>query len=333
MDILTQGLLGSAVAQSGANTKHTKLATLIGFFSGLLADADVFIRSSADPLLSVEYHRHFTHSIFFIPIGALIACLVFYPLLKQYLGIKQLYYYCLLGYLFSGTLDLCTSYGTYWLWPLFDERFALHIIGIVDLFFTPVLLIAVILCLFKKNPMYARIGLIICVTYLAIGFVQLHRATLIAENLIAERNHHGQRLLVKPSPGTLFLWRSVYEHDDHYYTDAIHVSWKQRVYEGESIERYRPERDLPHLNPTSLLARDIQRFTKFSDGYIAASPENPLIIGDMRYALLPNSTKPLWGITIDPQNPSTHVQYAFYRRNNERDRQIFVRMMLGKNIL
>ena len=56
MDLLTQSLLGSAVAVSGARKSETGKAAFIGAGSGLLADADVLINSSADPLLFLEYH-------------------------------------------------------------------------------------------------------------------------------------------------------------------------------------------------------------------------------------------------------------------------------------
>ena len=46
---------------------------MVGLAAGLLADADVLISSANDPLLNIEYHRHFSHSLFFIPIGAAIA--------------------------------------------------------------------------------------------------------------------------------------------------------------------------------------------------------------------------------------------------------------------
>ena len=76
MDLLTQGLLGAALAQAGSKQQETRIATGVGFFAGLLADADILIQSDQDPLLTVEFHRHFTHSIFFVPFGALIAALI-----------------------------------------------------------------------------------------------------------------------------------------------------------------------------------------------------------------------------------------------------------------
>ena len=92
MDIVTQGILGAAVAQSAARKEHVRLATLIGLVAGVIADADILIRSSSDPLLSLEYHRHFTHSIFFVPVGALIAFLVLWPFLRNRLSVGYLYF-------------------------------------------------------------------------------------------------------------------------------------------------------------------------------------------------------------------------------------------------
>jgi hypothetical protein len=43
--------------------------------AALLPDADALVRSSADPLLYAEFHRHFTHSLAFIPVGGAIAAL------------------------------------------------------------------------------------------------------------------------------------------------------------------------------------------------------------------------------------------------------------------
>lgn len=92
MDLLTHGLLGAGLAQTFARTQETRLATGIGFLSGLMADADYFIHSSNDPLLNIEFHRHFTHSLFFIPFGALIATILLWPFLRKRIAFSRLYY-------------------------------------------------------------------------------------------------------------------------------------------------------------------------------------------------------------------------------------------------
>ena len=72
MDPITQGAIGAIVATAVAPAKHVRLAAFVGWAGGMLADADIFIRSASDPLLNIEYHRHFSHSLLFIPVGALI---------------------------------------------------------------------------------------------------------------------------------------------------------------------------------------------------------------------------------------------------------------------
>ena len=63
MDLLTQGLLGGALASAAANREEARRAAFVGFGAALLADADVFIGSPGDPLLKLEFHRHFTHAL------------------------------------------------------------------------------------------------------------------------------------------------------------------------------------------------------------------------------------------------------------------------------
>ena len=81
MDPLSQGLVGATASQSLSNRKDIVTATVLGFLSGMAADLDIFIRSSEDPLLFLEFHRQFTHSLIFMPIGGLICACVFWLLL------------------------------------------------------------------------------------------------------------------------------------------------------------------------------------------------------------------------------------------------------------
>ncbi|NNF80958.1 MAG: metal-dependent hydrolase, partial [Rhizobiales bacterium] len=66
MDPFTQGALGAALPQATRRAAHVGIAGALGFASGMAADLDIFIRSSSDPLLFLEYHRQFTHSLIFI---------------------------------------------------------------------------------------------------------------------------------------------------------------------------------------------------------------------------------------------------------------------------
>jgi len=331
MDILTQGLLGGVLAQSAAKKDETKLATFIGVIAGLLADADIFIYSSNDPLLNIEFHRHFTHSLFFIPFGAAIATVLLWPFLKKRISIKRIYLYSLLGYSMSGVLDACTSYGTHLLWPFTDERIAFNIISIIDPVFTLCLFVTLLYGLRVKRQRIAHVGLLLAASYLLLGYVQLQRAASLADNLITSRGHEVSKRLVKPTLANILLYRSVYVYKDRIYVDAIRLGIfsESKLFPGESVEKLSIDNHFPDLEKTSVLYHDIQRFKLFSDNYAAINPAQKNIIGDIRYSMLPTSINPLWGIVIDKEEPEKHADYQFFRDSSQQIRQKFLKMLMG----
>ncbi|MBL1141518.1 MAG: metal-dependent hydrolase [Proteobacteria bacterium] len=330
MDILTQGVIGAVTAQSIAKKKEIRSASVVGFIAGLLADADVLIRSNSDPLLTLEYHRHFTHSIFFIPVGALIAFLILWPCFRKRLPNKNLYFYCLAGYMFSGFIDTCTSYGTYYLWPLINERIAWHIIAIIDPVFTGILVVCLVIGLKAEKPIAARTGLSLAGLYLLLGVIQLQRAESFIEGVAIERGHTIERLMVKPTIANNILWRSIYLADGNFYIDAVRAGWSGKLFEGDSVRLFNLERDMPLLGTNTLLAQDIKRFEYFSDNYVSFYPGKEYILGDVRYAMSPVSTIPLWGIEMDLNRPEQHVKYNFYRDSSKESKQRFMDMLFNR---
>ena len=85
---------------------------------------------------------------------------------------------------------------------------------------------------------------------------------------------------------------------------------------------------MPQVNEQSVLYRDIQRFAFFSDDFLAWHPEHPNVLGDVRYAMLPTSTRPLWGIELNLENPNQHVTYDTYRSMSDTEREAFIAMLL-----
>lgn len=333
MDILTQGVLGAVLAQSVAKKEDVKWATIIGFVAGLLADVDIFINSSTDPLLTLEFHRHFTHSIFFIPFGALITAGFFWFFVREKLSFKKIYIYSFLGFSMSGVLDACTSYGTYLFWPLINERISLNIISIVDPIFTLALLVCLVYVIRTKEITKAKIGLAFAMVYLSLGFIQQQRAQTAAEQLAESRGHTISQHVVKPTLGNLLLWRSVYLYKDNYYIDAVRVGGfsKNIFYKGSAIRKISLDKDLADVDKNSVLWNDIKRFNHFSDDYIVFSPINENVIGDLRYSMLPTSASPLWGIVINTDKPQQHVDYQFFRNSSQAARKEFLNMLLGRS--
>ena len=102
-----------------------------------------------------------------------------------------------------------------------------------------------------------------------------------------------------------------------------------RIYPGTTASAFNLSRDMPALSTTSLLYRDIRRFEFFSDGYLALHPEDSGLLGDVRYAMLPTSTRPLWGIRLDLQHPESHAQFETSRRMSSQEIDRFIAMLRG----
>jgi inner membrane protein len=330
MDILTQGLIGAACAGSAAREAERRWALGIGFFTGMLADLDVLIRSAEDPLRVLEFHRHFTHALAFVPLGALLGAGLAWLLLRRRLAFGRIYLYAFLGYLPAGLLDACTSYGTHLLWPFSEARIALSLVSVVDPLFSLALAGGILLSLRRGKAQAVRIGLALALLYLGFGLTQRERAVQAAIAMAAQRGHAIERLEAKPSFGNTLLWRTLYEHDGMFQVDAVRVLPGQapRHYPGTALPRLDPA-SVEALPPGSSQAQDLRRFQFFSDGWLVRHPDDPLVIGDLRYAGLPNGVRPLWGIRIDPARPDRHVAFEAFRSFSELERRRFLQMLRG----
>ncbi len=330
MDPVSQGVLGASVPQAFSQKKYIVAATLFGALSGMAPDLDSFIRSDTDPLLYLQYHRQFSHSLIFIPIGALICAGVFYFLFARrwQISFKLTYLFCLSGYATHGLLDACTSYGTQLLWPFSSQRFAWNTISIVDPLFTLPLLALVIVGLKKKTPLFAQIALCWVIAYQGLGFYQNQRVAEAGAQLAEQRGHTPIRLEAKPSFGNLLLWKVIYEVEDGYYTDAVRAAPSLTLYPGEFIPKLDIERDLPWLDKDSQQARDLARFDWFSRGFLSLDPDNPLRVTDMRYSLVPNEATGMWSIWLNKRAGKTdHVTIKQDRDTSGARREKFGRML------
>jgi len=330
MDPLTQGLLGATAAQNGGSgRRHTVAVSLLGFLAGMAADLDVVIRSPTDPLLFLEYHRQFTHSLVFIPIGGALCGLVLYLLFaRRQLSLWQSVFYCTLGYATHALLDACTTYGTQLLWPFSDARIAWNVLSIIDPLYTLPLLAACLIAA-KGRTWAARFALFWVLAYPAMGWWQHQRAEGAAQQLARERGHDVISLDVKPSFANIVVWKSVYSSGGRYYVDAVRAGRRVTVIPGSSIPQLNLQRDLPWLTPSATQAEDVERFRHFSNGYIALDPEVPNRIIDIRYSLLPHEIDALWSIQLDPQAPEQHVSFQSHRQDSRAKSKTLWHMLRG----
>ena len=331
MDPVTQGAFGAIFAQTISNKKKFLVGSIVGCCAGLAPDLDIFIRSASDPLLKLEYHRQFTHSLIFIPIGALIVTFFSRLLFKKYLSWGETYFFSFIGFATHGLLDACTSYGTQLLWPFTDERISWNYISVVDLFLTIPVILAIIFAIIMKNKYITLFGIVYILVYLTFGAYQENRAQFVGKSIANLRGHESKDLTAKPSLGNLFLWKTIYENDGFYYVDAVRLFSKSEYCQGTKIKKLYLPNDFPELDITSQQYKDIKRFDWFSQGYLGKVIDKN-IITDVRYSAVPNEVDGLWGIRINlDKNNFSHVDWVVNRSNYIEKSTRFFDLLLGKN--
>ena len=246
------------------------------------------------------------------------------------MGFKTVYVASFLGYATHGLLDACTSYGTQLFWPFSSERVTWNNISIVDPIFTIPVIILVAIAITKKKRIFSFFAIGWIAFYLSLGFVQYERALSAAMQLADSRGHNAQRLTLKPSFGNLILWKSIYQHEETYYVDAIRTVQSSTWCSGESIRIFDYQYHLPDLDKESQQAKDIERFRWFSQDYLGYEEEKKLVT-DIRYSMIPNQIKPMWGLVIDDQRgKNEHAIWWTSRSLDKSQRDLFTEMLSGK---
>jgi inner membrane protein len=306
-----------------------RLAAVCGITAGMAPDLDILIRSADNPMLGLAFHRHFTHSLAFSPLGALMVAGVLWFLLRKRIEFAWLFLFCFAGFALHGVLDAMTNYGSHLFWPFTMRRESWSIISIVDPVFTLTLVALLGAACWKKSRKCAVIGIVFASSYWCVGYVQRERATSAMHELAASRGHTVERFEVKPSLGNLIVWRVQYLNQGMIFIDAVHVSpWHgQIIYHGGHLPLYTQTAKLSPLQQN-----DLDYFRFFSDGWIAYDPKYTGLIGDVRFAMLPDQTTPLWGIRLQPDKPEKHVLFENIRRRKAGDVYRLWEMIQGRTL-
>tara|TARA_B100000579_G_scaffold131549_1_gene106235 strand:- start:445 stop:1206 length:762 start_codon:yes stop_codon:yes gene_type:complete len=247
------------------------------------------------------------------------------------MSIKTVYFASFLGYATHGLLDACTSYGTQLFWPFSNERVTWNNISIVDPLFTIPVLILLVIAIKTKKKIFSFFSIGWIIFYLSLGFIQYERALSVADELAHSRGHNPERLTLKPSFGNLILWKSIYQHEDTFYVDAIRIAQSSSWCEGESIRVFDYHYHLPNLKKESQQKEDIERFRWFSQDYLGYDKERD-IVTDVRYSMIPNQIAPMWGLVIDEQRDvSEHAIWWTSRSLDQSQIDLFKYMLSGRN--
>jgi len=333
MDPITHALLGATISYAVCGRTLGRHAASLGALAGITPDIDHFVSSDIDPLLYVEFHRSFTHSIAFSLIGVLLPMLPW--LLRR--DFRRRYVTLWLcawpAYLSHCLLDASTTWGTQLAWPFSRARASWDLIAIVDPIFTLALLIPLLLALRRAVPRVAGVALLVAGLYVGLGAVQHARAAVIQLQLAASRHQFVERHEVMPTLGNNVVWRSVYLAEGKIHSDRIRVGWfaPGTVREGAALPRV-TESDL--RTPERLAnveRRGFDRFAWFTGGWLARAPDDKTIIGDMRYSRSTEAFDPVWGIRLADSNGRPTVEWVSRERNRQLSLRELWREIIGSD--
>jgi inner membrane protein len=314
VDPLSQGVLGAAVAQAVVGERLGRKTWWLGALGGMAPDLDVLIRSANDPLVALEYHRHFTHSLAFIPIGGLLVAAPFLLRAREQSREhkKLIVAATTLGWATHGLLDAFTSYGTMLWWPFSRTRVAWDWISVLDPIYTVILAIGVVLAAKRVKARPAWIALLVSSLYLGLCGLQ-HTRALAAQAKIAElRKHEIVRGKAQPLLLTNLLWRSIYETEDgRIWADALTIPWWAKIdHHGSSARR----KAVAPSAPADARERDLSLFAWFASDWIYAAPEltpegsSDEVYCDARYSLDASRFDGLFCVALGPDGATQLMQ-------------------------
>lgn len=316
MDPITHVLLGASLGYAAFGKKLGRSAGALSGLAAFVPDADVFIRSATDPLLAIEYHRHFTHALVFAPAGGALVAAFWLWRQRWRSQALAMWFCCVLGYVSHSLLDAATSYGTQLLWPFSNFRSGWDLISIVDPIFTLALMIGLGLALKRRTRSAVGVALIFCASYIGLGAVQHSRAVAAQSQLAQSRRHVIERFEVMPTLANNLVWRSLYVHHGQIYSDRIRVGWfsTATVVEGVSLPLV-TKAELTEAEQERNQRQSFERFSWFSEGWIARKPTDPTVLGDMRYSLSTEAFDPIWGIRFTRPGTFAEVEWVDHSRD------------------
>jgi inner membrane protein len=243
MDTITQGLLGATIAQLGFRQRVGRDATWVAAAAAVVPDLDVLVEPlltllgvELSPVSHVLFHRSYSHSLLVAPMLALLIALLWWRLRRTRAGpvrFTLLYGTVLAAVISQPLLDMCTSYGTPVLLPLSDRRLALDAVAVVDIVYTPLLVVSLVGCWLvrrtrkeaasgRRSLVVAWVGFTLSTGYLAAGRLIHDSVVDRARAQLAGKKGELARVEAYPVIGSIVLWRVVAESRDSWIAMRAH---------------------------------------------------------------------------------------------------------------
>lgn len=220
MDTLTHALSGALLARATAprespgETIPLSRRVGIGFVAAALPDLDV-VFSLVSPLAYLYQHRGITHSFVMLPLWSLALAWLCAKLWRAGPGWRAYFGVIALSLCIHILGDWITAFGTMFLAPLSDDRFALSTTFIIDLWFTGIIVVGLgAAAVWRASRGPAVIAMVTLCGYVAFQAVQQQRAIEFGQAHARAAGLSIARVSAIPRPVSPFNWMVVVEDGD-----------------------------------------------------------------------------------------------------------------------
>lgn len=285
MDSLTQIVLGAAVGEAVLGKKVGNKAILYGAIAGTIPDLDVLSRYLVDTVTATEWHRGFSHSIFFAVLFAPIFGWLIWKLNPEADANRKDWSWLFFWGLFTHPiLDAFTTWGTQLFWPL-KTRLALQSIFVIDPLYTLPFLVFLILAMLQKRTSvkrrrYNRLGLIVSSAYLMLTPILKGFAYKQFTNNLESQGIVYKEMDIRPTPFNTVLWTANIDVDDAYLIGNYSFFDSQPIQFRSYLKNHE---FLGNLETNDKVARLIA----ITEGWYAITKgEEGLFFNDLRFGLM-----------------------------------------------
>ena len=323
MDIITQAVLGAAVAEAGWRKDLGRGAIVAGVFFGLMPDFDIISKLWGE-WAALVHHRGFTHSIFFAPLVAPLGGYIAWRLSGKKERARSWMHLVFWALLTHPLLDVFTTYGTQLLTPLSDRRFALDGISIIDPLYTVPLMVALLLAFIwrkksaKRGQRAARLALALTTAYLGLGYVMSRSAIEAGRSQLDAERVAVQRVEAKPTLANIVLWRVIARDAEGGVRAGLYsTAFKNQI---EFVRKAPLESELVARAMRDHRAQLLEWSAQGWVGYRVDREDanTVLFLDDLRYGGVRRPLEPLWGakVTFDAEEESVlDVERVTYERS------------------
>ena len=290
MDSLTQIVLGGAVGEAVLGKKVGNKAVLWGALAGTIPDLDVLTKYFVDEIRANELHRGFSHSLFFCIIAAPILGWMVNKIYEKkgeanWKDWSKLFFWSLVTH---PLLDIHTTWGTQFLWPL-ETKFSYKNIFVVDPLYTIPFMVFLIMAMLQnitseKRRKYNWLGIYISSGYMVLTL--LLKAYTFQKFTISldKQGIKYTEIETKPTPLNSILWTANVKTNDAFLIGyySIFDSKEEITFEYYPKNYYL----IQNIKNDQILLR----LKKLSQGWFTIEKEDSnLYFNDLRFGRMGNN--------------------------------------------